>query len=370
MLGNLLASQSLEEGDERGLKPDWTHDYLGPEQFWADGWAYHEEPEASDVAGVLDYTDEWDFLVHDPTVSLNVDELLENPPLVSGEQPPCGLRSISNQKDDFSHLPAEILLDILSFLPTSSVQALRLASRRFGSLYLNSTYWRSRFDYPNELCHIRLPATLLSRQPENSQIDWKTLCDRLLHVPETRNGGWRNRKRIALLTRRLAERVLPKDSDTHVENRIPSKITSSLTCRQFVSCPNRYSFAKASAVFSDLSPPGVIRTISVNFKPFKLASLLVGIEFVGTDDTIRLGSCTPNSTHRTDLQDGEAMKGLIVAMTMVGIVGLEFIIHVKNSPNQTRKCRFGDFEGKVALGKILSDDGSVSGINCESEKVY
>lgn len=215
-LGQLLASQNLEQGDGRGLRPNWTDDYLGPEQFWADGWLYHEEPEASEVAGVLDYTTEWDFLVYDPQIS-SLGELLVNPPLLSNEQSSYVAQSTSNSKKDFSHLPAEILLNILCFLPTASVHALRFASRAFASLYLNTTYWRSRFDYPNEFCHVRLPPSRLDGQPENSEIDWRTFCDRLVHINKSQK-GWQNRERILLLTSKLVQKFLLKDPVTLVRN--------------------------------------------------------------------------------------------------------------------------------------------------------
>lgn len=212
-LGQLLASQTLEQGDGRGLRPNWTDDYLGPEQFWADGWLYHEVPQAH---GVLGYTDEWDFLVYDPQV-YSLGELLVNPPLLLGEQSCCVAQSTSNPSKDFPYLPAEILINILCFLPTSSVHALRLASRAFASLYLNTTYWRSRFDYPNEFCHVCLPPQRLDGQPENSQIDWRTFCDRLVQINKSRK-WWQNRERILLLTSKLVEKLLLKDPVTLVRN--------------------------------------------------------------------------------------------------------------------------------------------------------
>lgn len=191
---------------------------MGPENFWADGWLYHEEPEASEVAGVLDYSAEWDFLVHDPTNLPNVDDLLNSPPLISNEQPSYILPLAASAGDGFPHLPSEIVLHILGHLPTASVQALRLASRNFGSVNLNSTYWQTRFDYPNELCHIRLPSTFLSKQREDVHIDWRKLCEKLFR-PEPNYLGWQNRKRIFSLTRRLVKRLLSINSNTYVDER-------------------------------------------------------------------------------------------------------------------------------------------------------
>ena len=172
-LNRLLARQRLEKKNQRGLKPNWTNDYLGPENFWIDGWSYHEKLKASEIAEILDYIDEWDFLVHDPAVLPNVDELLENPSVYLGEQLFSLFSSTSNHLRDFFHMPVEILFLIFCFLSTASIQALRLANQRFATLRLNSTYWHSRFDYSNELSHLQLPPSLLLRRPQNNQIDWK-----------------------------------------------------------------------------------------------------------------------------------------------------------------------------------------------------
>lgn len=321
------------------------------------------------MAGVLDYSAEWDFLVHDPTGLPNFDELFNSPPLVPSEQTSCISHIAANQGHDFPHLPAEVVLKVLCLLPTLSVQALRLASRQFGSVHLNSIYWRSRFDYPNELCHIQLPSTFLSGQHESSHINWSALCERLLHSLEPYHPAWQNRKRISSLTRRLVERLLSIKSNNHVEDRPRNDVKPSLNYRQIISCHNQPSFSEASALFSDLSPTGVIRSISVTFRPINSALLLTGIEFCGTNGTARLGSCTFHRTHRTVLHEGESLKRLIAAVTPLGIVGLEFTIQTQSAPNQARKSTFGDFNDKVALGQLGPDNDIINGIGCGFAKV-
>lgn len=369
-LGQLLASQSLEEGDARGLRPDWTNNYLGPEKFWADGWRHHEEPEASDVAGVLDYSAEWDFLVHDPTVFPNLDELLNNPPRVSDEQPSHLVHSVISQEDDILNLPAEILMTILCFLPTSSVRALRQASRSFASLQLSSTYWRSRFAYPNELFHVRLPSTLLSGQPGVRPIDWRTLCDMLLHPPpESQNEGWRNRKRISLLTTKLVERVLHEQPDSHLKNLAQIKTYSNSVDRQVITCPSLKSHSSASIMLDDILSSETTRTIKASFKAFGSHLFLVGLEFRGGGKISRLGVFFSNPPHCAEIQPGEVLNGLTVGLVPFGIVGLELLIRARDDPNQTRKCTFGDFNGKVAVGNLEASEGNIRGIHCGFEEV-
>lgn len=369
-LGQLLANQSLEGGLERGLRPDWTDDYMGPENFWADGWLYHEEPAASEVAGILDYSAEWDFLVHDPTDLPNVNELLNSPPLLSFNEQPSYIPPLAgSQVDGLPHLPAEIVLHILGLLPTASVKAVRLASRDFGSVVLNSTYWQTRFYYPNELCHIRLPSTFSSRQRQDVHIDWRTLCEKLIRHPEPNHLGWQNRKRIFSLTRRLVERLLSIKSITHIDDQIQNGTKVNQSYRRTISCPNQPGFSKASAFFGDLTPAGLIQSISVHFRPIDSASLVIGIDFRDTNDTVRLGSCFSASTSQADLERSENLEKIIAAVTPLGIVGLEFIFRSENTQNRSPRFTFGDFDGNVALGQLSPDNEFINGIICEFSAV-
>ena len=108
-------------------------------------------------------------------------------------------RSLENVP--FSHLPKEILVQIISFLPTPSVQAVRLASRTMASVHLPVSYWHSRFQFPNELCHIKLPSHLSPGRFDRKAIDWKSFCNRLLY-PE-QNEPMKNRSRISDLIKKF-----------------------------------------------------------------------------------------------------------------------------------------------------------------------
>lgn len=361
-LGQLLASQSLEEGAERGLRPNWTDDYMGAERFWGHIiWFIHEEPAAFEVAR----SDKWDFLLHDPTDLPNCDELLNNPPLTSNEQPSNISPLAARQGDTLPHLPAEIVIHIFGFLPTASVHALRLASRTFGSVHLNSTYWQTRFDYPNELCHIRLPSKFSSRQRQDACIDWRTLCKKLLRRPESNHFSWQNRKRISLLTRRLVKRLLSIDSSLHINCRARNKARLNQNYRQKISCPNQSGFTEASAVFGGASRIGDLQSISATFMHVDSAFILSGMEFCGTIDTARLGFCALESAPRADLREGESLKKLVAAVTSLGIVGLELTIQSQSSQNFARKVSFGEFSSNSALGQIDHDNEVITGIICE-----
>ena len=180
-LGEIFLSQKHEE-DGRGLKPDLAGDYEGPEQFWDEGWAWHEEPEASNVVGMLEVAPECHFLLRDSCKPYDFNELLANPPRLSTGKPIVAMKSGSGGRDPFLALPEELLLQIICLLPIASVQAVRLASGRMANVRLGSTFWCTRFEYPNELCHINLPSHLSGTAPNDGlPVDWQELCNRLLH---------------------------------------------------------------------------------------------------------------------------------------------------------------------------------------------
>lgn len=210
-LADIILSQDLEKGN-RGLIPSWAGDYAGPEQFWSDGWTYNPDPDASELAGLLEVAPEWDFLVHDPSNAQGFASLLENPPLANDDSNSSTMvqwRGYTN--DPFSRLPPELLMEVLCLLPTASGQAVRLASRAMASISLSSSFWRSRFDFPNEFCHIKLPQRLQTRaQADNLVVDWRKLCDQLLH---SAGESWQNRKRIMTLNEKLARILVAYEND-------------------------------------------------------------------------------------------------------------------------------------------------------------
>lgn len=215
-LADIIVAQDLEVG-KRGLIPSWAGDYAGPEQFWSDGWTYHPDPDASGLAGLLEVAPEWDFLVHDPSDAQEFANLLENPPLASDDSNSSTITQWRGYtQDPFSCLPPELLMEVLCLLPTASGQAVRLASRAMASIRLSSSFWRSRFDFPNEFCHVKLPQRLQVRaQADNSVVDWRKLCDRLLH---STGESWQNRKRIMTLNEKLVRILLAYEDDIEEES--------------------------------------------------------------------------------------------------------------------------------------------------------
>ena len=192
------------------FRPDWVTDYAGPERFfWID--------EMHDLAEER----QWHFLARDPGMALGFDELLANPPLESAANISPRIQSANHEGDIFSRLPAEVLTEVLVLLPSASVRDLQLASRKTASVHLSSRYWRSRFDFPNDLCHVTLPPALLrSGQMGGLWVDWRRLCDQLLHPVGEEYGWWQNRKRITALNRKLAESMSLRRSDGRLKEEV------------------------------------------------------------------------------------------------------------------------------------------------------
>ena len=108
------------------------------------------------MSGILDWTTDYDYLVKNPNKVDEINEILGNPPTLSAEDASLQPTSKPRGQCIFSRLPEEILVQLFGFLPTSSVLAVRLASRTMASVLLASRFWRSRFNLPHELCHVRL----------------------------------------------------------------------------------------------------------------------------------------------------------------------------------------------------------------------
>ena len=187
-----------------GFAPDWATDYGGPELFW---WI-------NDLGELFDDTPQWHFLQRDPGIACGFDELFLNPPFESTTDMSGRVQFTDDGGDIFARLPEEIITEILVLLPSASVRDLQLASRRMASVHLSSRYWRSRFEFPNELCHITLPSALKkSGQVGGRWVDWRHLCDKLLHPAGEKPGWWLNRKRITALNKQLVKSMSLRDGD-------------------------------------------------------------------------------------------------------------------------------------------------------------
>ena len=353
------------EGDGRGLHPDWTTDYAGAEKFWSDGWSWTEEIDTSEIGEFLDYASDLDFVVFDPDHMDLPTSILADPPLLVANSKqnypiPCG------NQDILSRLPIEILNTILCFLPTPSIWAIRLASRLLASVPLTNNFWRSRFDFPHELCHV--PTQVLSTAKTTIPVDWKELRERLLNSQLSEGQGWKNRRRIVNLTRKFVLRVLAqKDSRDDFQAPTPT-ITSS--CLQSFSCGDQSTLTQESLIFYTAASGSRQRILGFTFQSRKANPTIVGIAYSGYAGSSVLGRSHDLDGPSVKLGLEEQLIGFIVGIAAKGLIGIKVIIGLTDSRDVLREESFGSFEGNVALGRLFPTTSLIAfGLRCGLSKV-
>lgn len=370
LLGDILSSQDLEQ-DGRGLHPSWTDDYEGPEQFWADGWRHHEEPEASDVAGILDWSTEWDFVVKDPGTTEGFDDITQNPPLApTGKvSPPIKIKSSNKSTCPFARLPQELLLGILTLLPTPSVGAVRVATPYMAIVELSMTFWRSRFEFPNELSNITAPNTLSIGEGAGVNVDWIELRRKILGAPDDSNDCLKNHRRILHLTRLLVQKLLKK-AKARSEEKQKLPIQPDLKNFQSIARPGSQVQSRASAVLNGDSSLGDLKRISVTFKSRRSHRLLTGIVFTAVDAISSLGDCNSNTTSFINLSPDADILSITVAVSTEGIVGIKFSLRVCGDEIDFQEPDLGTLSPQIAYGRLCPVDNTpIAGVNADLDQV-
>ena len=362
-IGLVLTSQEVEE-DGRGLHPDWTVDYAGAETFCSDGWSWTEDIDTSEIGEFLDYTSDLEFIVFDPDhMDLPTSIFADPPRLIANSKQNYPIPS--RNQEIFSRLPIEILDMVLCFLPTSSIWAIRLASRFLASVPLTNNFWRSRFDFPHELCHV--PTEVLSSGKTDIPVDWKRLRERLLNSQLSEGQGWKNRRRIVNLTRKFVLRVLAqKESRDDFQAPTP---TSTSSCLQSFSCWDQHTLTQESLNFDTAASGSGQRTLGFSFQSRKANPTIVGIAYSGYTGSSVLGRSHDPDGPSVKLGLEEQLIGFIVGIAANGLVGIKVIIGLVGSRDVLREESFGSFEGNVALGRLLPTTGSmVVGLQCGLSK--
>ena len=370
LLGDILSGQDLEQ-DGRGLHPSWTKDYDGPEQFWADGWRHHEEPEASEVAGILDWSTEWDFLVKDPGTIEGFDDIIKNPPLAPTGKVSLLIKVKPGNKSTcpFARLPQELLSGILTLLPTPSVGAVRVATPSMAIVELSMTFWRSRFEFPHELSHITPPSTLSFSQEKWVNIDWIELRRRILGAPNDSNDCLRNRRRILRLTRLLVQELLD-EAEVRSKEKQKLSIQPDLKNFQSIARPGFKVQSHASAILKGNLSSGNPKRISVTFKSSRSHRLLTGVAFTGVNGVSFLGDCNVNTKSFIDLSPDADILSITVAVSTEGIMGIKFSLRVRGDKIDFQEPDFGTLSPQTAYGRLCPvDDTTVAGVDVALDQV-
>ena len=358
------------EDEGRGLHPDWAEDYDGPETFWSDGWADHPEPEASNVAGILDSYSQLDYLVKDPfKLSEQAQDLCNEPPVLSSLQGQ-GSVGIEGRSDGyFSRFPVEILSHLISFLPTQSVRAVRLASRAIARIELDSTFWHSRFVFPNELNHVVTISTQGMNTHNQSTIDWRLLYKQLSSVSPG-DEYRKNRQRIRSLNQQLLLRIWSHtDSVNPVESNGASIAPGSLCCQK-LKVPGAHTSSHQSLLFHHLSGLDTIHRISAYFSSPNRRPVLRGLALHGDSGIRELGRFKEQMAESISFERGMLLKSLTAGMIPEGIVGLKFQGIDSHDPRVNREFILGSFDGEVPLGQLTAESNdNIKGLKVEIAQV-
>ena len=369
VLGRLISSQRLED-EGRGLHPDWAEDYDGPETFWSDGWADHPEPEASNVAGILDSYSQLDYLVKDPfRLNEQAQDLCNDPPILSSTQSQVSGGIDGGCDDYFSRFPVEILSHLISFLPTQSIRAVRFASRAIARIELDSRFWHSRFVFPNELSHVITVSTQTMDTHNQSTIDWRVLYK---HLSSTSPGDEyrKNRQRIRSLNQQLLLRMW-----SHIDSIKPpesngASITPGSLCCQKLKVPGAQISSHQSLLFNHLSGLDTIHGISAYFSSPNRRPVLRGLALHGDSGTRELGHYKERRAESIGFERGMLLKSLTAGMTPEGIVGLKCQGIDPHDPQVDRDFILGSFDGEVPLGQLMAESNdNIKGLKVEIARV-
>ena len=249
----------------------------------------------------------------------------------------------------------------MCFLPTTSVRNVRLASKVLASVPLGPSFWRSRFAYPNELCHVRLPAGFpRDHQSSTLSVDWREMCYQLLHLDNSRQpDSWKNRRRVVSLNSKLVQRMLSEGSSQGRNDPV-----NHLACHHSFSCCSQ----PVATTNSGQIPTSTPFTISTTFRLGKTGPFLSGLAFTGPDTRLELGFSDPLSANFTTIRDSEHLMGFVLAMTAEGIVGIKAIIKMEDG--RIREESSGRLGPNVSQGLLCpANGGPVQGLTVSLVKV-
>lgn len=274
--------------------------------------------------------------------------------------------------DPFRIFPAELLVSILIYMPSSSVISLRLASRTFAALELSNKFWLSRFSRGFEYHYVL-----------DLMQDWNSLSPRwkscVMHAKSISSlPSMNNRKRIWELASKMSEMI-----DLRLESSLTVKYASVhqtdivgstkddgrrwLDARSDL-CPLSKSFVRGSRAWSEdhvmfsTSPSRVSASvISLNGK-----SYISGLLFLYDDpanEPIQLGYRASKTEDRFVWDDSflipGALRGFHVALDARGIRGLRIVSSSGACSNWV-----GDYEGIPRKNIIIADCEAIQGIKC------
>ena len=194
--------------------------------------------------------------------------------------------------------------------------AARLSIRSIAAVALGTWYWRSRFDFPHELCDLgtQLPPEELTR---SQSIDWRELC-RLLHGGDSLRKKL-NRRRIENIGHTIFDCLEERQAITCFTDE--QKRYANVTIHQTVTCsPSATSTQRAlmeiGRSFSD------VREVCVVFHEHDDNMYLSGLTFALRDAKVQVGLTDKPIRKNVKIPLDVTVEALVFAVTPDGFVGL------------------------------------------------
>ncbi|KAL5335604.1 hypothetical protein BJX70DRAFT_374603 [Aspergillus crustosus] len=353
-------------GRYRYIRPG--HDFEGAIKF--------QKPVGVPIQAMIDQG--YEYLLCRPSQFQDVREILSshsNQPSIFSHRPAQKTCMRSSIRDVFSALPLEILLLIISILPSADIQQLRLASRHVASVTnpasLPQSFWRSRFHVDFEL-GFAFPQRILINQ--NWRDAYALLAHALNDSSSSISARAKSRRRIwrlvglnaALLARHMTIDTLhgnhypestdkPHTDDTLTHSQHQGQIISA---QLFEDCQNLLRSGSRRLETRAVRLPlknSVLKRIRVYTDIFNSQRFISGLEFQiisrSTEETttIALGYISATTDDVIEIAPFTNMSGLELAVCALGVTGLRIAV-------DKEKTRWvgdrGNEEATVAFGKL------------------
>jgi hypothetical protein len=337
------------------------------------------------------------YLASNPAELFNLDKAAAEPMSSSRDTEkrktyPSKLRNC----DVFTNLPVEIILDILTALPSSDVCTLRLASRYVAQITQSGfpqSFWASRFKKDFEMGFVTHEELSYDC---NQRLDWhhlyhlaKEIGHDLVNARQRSNeAGFKNRRRIWRVLDALLEALRLLLANKHVYGLQPDnldfKFWSSLdidgkkaihghcisTNAHVRKIQEKFEVGTSRIRQRSLVWPQSCHTlqIAVSFVSQNFRSYVCGIRLHKLEadndyeiaDTCAVGYIIPCSEQIVSLR-GDELKAIDMAVTLSGIVGLRFITQglTEESSQVYTTGNFNTTTPDVGVGTILVQRGRI-----------
>ncbi|KAK6081417.1 F-box domain-containing protein [Seiridium cupressi] len=333
------------------------------------------------------YNSKYYYLNHDPNDEFDFDfDLDQNETHISKDLAELSLFDSDDSEDVFRDLPSEIIMLILSRLPSGSIGSLRLASRSVAAAarpsLLTQSFWSSRFRGEHEMAFAFANRT--SNLPPEP-INWRrlyTMAKAMLRRPKT-YPGFQNRYRIwraldyilPALNLRLGNEANIATTPYHDNIMIPRGHQSPMASGE-LTYESTESVLRESGASIELDAgcrlfeshildwtkvAGIDNvTLGVSLTSHGERAFLSGMRILSKSSAIpsrsvevaRAGFINLENEQLVDLNTRETLKAVKVRVTILGIVGLSLDLEGSNGTHPHELGDFGRAEAESGVAEL------------------